>query len=148
MRGLTAIFLPALMLASHVAIAQPTDAAPDEQVRAAYAAWDAAFNKQDAVGIGAFYTADAKLLPPTHEVMEGPAGAETFFTGIIGQGVTGHKLELIEAHGDAATVSAAAKWSAQGKDAAGAAATFGGIAMQVFEKQPDGSLKLRMHTFN
>ena len=34
------------------------------------------------------------------------------------------------------------------KDASGNPATFGGVATQVFEKQPDGSLKLRLHTFN
>jgi len=39
---------------------------------------------------------------------------------------------------------AAAIWSAKGKDGA----SLGGIAIQEFTRQADGSLKLRLHTFN
>jgi uncharacterized protein (TIGR02246 family) len=121
-----------------------------EQVSAAYGAWDAAFNKGDPKAVAAFYAEDAVILPPTHDVLKGPAGVETFFAGLFSNGVTGHKLELIEVKGgnDDEVVVAAAKWSADGKDANGAPATFGGVATHVFEKQDDGSLKLKLHTFN
>ncbi len=122
--------------------------ASDAEVKAAYAAWDAAFSKGDAKAVAAFYTADAVLLPPTHDVIKGPAGVEKFFAGLFSNGVTGHKLELIDMSGDNKTIVGAAKWSAQGKDANGAAATFGGIATHEFARQADGSLKLRLHTFN
>lgn len=120
----------------------------EDEVRAAYAAWDAAFNNGDAKLIAASYADDALLLPPSHDILKGPAGAETFFGGLFTNGVTGHKLELIEARGDGAMVVSAAKWSANGKDSTGAPATFSGIATHVFAKQPDGSLKLKLHTFN
>ena len=124
-------------------------ASADEQVVAAYAAWDQAFNTGDAAKVAAFYTDDAVFLPPTHDVVEGPAGVERFFAGLFGNGVTGHKLELIEVTGaDAEMVVAAAKWSASGKDASGAPTTFGGVATHVFEREADGSLKLKLHTFN
>jgi ketosteroid isomerase-like protein len=99
----------------------------------------------------AFYAEDATFLPPTHDVIKGPAGVETFFAGLFSNGVTGHKLELIEVDvegDDDEVVVAAAKWSADGKDANGAPATFGGVATHLFEKQDDGSLKLKLHTFN
>ena len=41
---------------------------PKSDVTAAYAAWDAAFNKGDAKTVAAAYAPNAKLLPPTHEV--------------------------------------------------------------------------------
>ena len=116
----------------------------DEQVTAAYGAWDAAFNKGDAKAVAAFYVEDAVFLPPTHDVIKGPAGVEKFFAGPFGAGVTGHKLELIEANGDDNTAVAAAKWSAKGKDGS----SLGGVATYEFAKQADGSLKLRLHTFN
>ncbi|MHC2618072.1 hypothetical protein ACVIW2_000103 [Bradyrhizobium huanghuaihaiense] len=50
-----------------------------EDVEKAYAAWDAAFNKQDEKAIGATYVATAKLMPPTHQVASGPAEIEEFF---------------------------------------------------------------------
>jgi ketosteroid isomerase-like protein len=63
-------------------------------------------------------------------------------------GVTGHKLELIEAQGEGDLVYGAAKWSADGKDAQGADQAWGGVATHIFERQADGSLKLKLHTFN
>ena len=116
----------------------------DEQVKAAYTAWDAAFNTSDAKAVAAFYADDAVLLPPTHDVIKGPAEIEKFWAGLFGAGVTGHKLELIVANGDADMAVAAARWSAKGKDGA----SLGGIATHEFAKQADGSLKLRLHTFN
>lgn len=119
-----------------------------EQVKAAYAAWDAAFNQGDAAKIAAFYTDDVLFLPATHDVIEGSDGVEKFFAGLIANGVSGHKLELIRVEGEPALVVGAAKWSAKGKDASGAEAAFGGIATHVFERQADGSLKLKLHSFN
>jgi len=121
---------------------------PDKDVTAAYAAWDAAFNKADAKAIAAMYTKDALLLPPNHEVMKGPEGVEKFFSGIFGMGATGHKLELIEAHAGGKLIYAAAKWSANGKDSAGKDQPWSGLATQVFERQSDGHLKLKLQTFN
>jgi uncharacterized protein (TIGR02246 family) len=120
----------------------------EDQVKAAYANWDAAFNKGDAKAVAAFYTDDATFLPPSHDIVKGPAGVDKFFSGLFANGVTGHKLELIEVHGNDEMAVAAAKWSAKGKDANGAETSFGGIATHLFNKQPDGSLRLRLHTFN
>ena len=117
-------------------------------VAAAYAAWDEAFNKSDAKALAAFYTDNAAFLPATHDVIRGPAGVEKFFGSIFGMGVTGHKLEVIEAQESGNIVFGAAKWSAKGKDAAGTDQPWGGVATHIFEKQADGTLKLRLHTFN
>ncbi len=123
-------------------------AEPKSDVTAAYAAWDAAFNKGDAKTLAAAYLPNAKLLPPTHEVASGPAAIEKFFAGLHANGVTDHKLEVIDAGGDNKVVYGTANWSAKGKDKDGKPATFSGIATHVFERQADDSLKLRLHTFN
>src|SRR5262245_58505007 len=119
-----------------------------DQVKNAYSAWDAAFNKKDANAIAAFYTDDAYFLPPTHKVIEGPKGVAEFFSGLFKGGVTNHKLEMIEANGNGNIVIAAAKWSAKGKDKKGKVTDFHGLSIHVFEKQTDGILKLKLHTFN
>ena len=56
---------------------------PEEDVKAAYAQWDQAFNKGDASAVAAFYSNDAVFLPPTHEVVEGPVGVEKFFARFL-----------------------------------------------------------------
>ena len=121
---------------------------PKSDVTAAYAGWDAAFNKGDAKILAAAYLPNAKLLPPTHEVASGPAAIEKFFAEAQANGVTDHKLELIDAGGDDKVVYGTASWSAKGKDKDGKPANFSGTATHVFERQADGSLKLRLHTFN
>ncbi|MEZ2126831.1 MULTISPECIES: SgcJ/EcaC family oxidoreductase [unclassified Sinorhizobium] len=127
----------------------PAKAGPaDDQVKAAYSAWDEAFNKGDAKAVAAFYTDDAIFLPATHDVIKGPDGVEKFFGSLFGMGVTGHKLEVIEVQEDGNLLVGTAKWSAKGKDAKGADQPWAGVATHVFEKQADGSLKLKLHTFN
>ncbi|MDQ1899722.1 DUF4440 domain-containing protein [Paracoccus sp. WLY502] len=143
-KSLTSVSAACLCLfAANAAFADPAD-----DVTAAYSAWDAAFNAGDAKAIAAFYGQDAIFLPATHDVIKGPGGVEKFFDGLFGMGVTGHKLELIEARGEGDMLVGTAKWSASGKDAQGADQPWGGIATHVFEKQADGSLKLTVHTFN
>ena len=122
------------------------DAAAD--VTAAFTAWDKAFNSGDAKAVCALYTDDAILLPPTHDVIKGPDAVDKFIGGILGKGAKGHKFELIEASGDGNIVYGTAKWSATGKDKAGADQPWGGTSTAIFEKQADGSLKIKMHTFN
>jgi ketosteroid isomerase-like protein len=89
-------------------------------VSAAYAAFDTAFDtafdKGDAKGVAALYLPNAKVLPPTHEVVSGPAAIEKFFAGLHANGVTDHKLQMIDAGGDDKVVYGTANWSAKGKD--------------------------------
>jgi len=120
----------------------------EADVKAAYAAWNEAFNAGDAAKIAAAYTDDAMFLPPTHDVIKGPSEIETFFAGLLSNGVSGHDLEVIQVMEDGDEVIAAAKWSAKAKDSAGAENAIGGIATHVFQRQGDGSLKLKLHTFN
>jgi ketosteroid isomerase-like protein len=139
-----AICVAALALCASLLVSSSLFAASAENdVKAAYSAWDAAFNKGDAKAVAAFYTSDALLLPPTHELIKGPAGVEKFFAGLFTNGITAHKLELIEAIASGDNIVGAAKWSVKLKDGKEG----GGIATHVFQKS-GGSLKLKLHTFN
>jgi len=134
------------LVTSAPVLALAADAKAD--IEKAYATFNAAFNKQDAKAVAANYVATAKVLPPTHEVVSGTAEIEKFFDGFFATGVTGHKLEIIDAGGDDKVVVGTAKWSATGKEKDGKPALFSGLAVHVFERQADGSLKLKFHTFN
>src|SRR5687767_4809200 len=120
----------------------------EREVQEAYQAWDAAFNKGSAERLASFYAEDAIFLPATHDVIKGPRGVSECVQGLFGMGVTGHKLEIIESHAAGNLFYAAARWSANGKDADGKDQPWGGIATHIFERQPDASLKLKLHTFN
>ena len=83
------------------------------------AALDSAFNKADAKAVAAAYLPNAKLLPPTHEVISGPAEIENFFAGLFTSGFTDHNLTIIDAGGDDGVVYRAANWSAKATEPMG-----------------------------
>jgi uncharacterized protein (TIGR02246 family) len=124
--------------------AEPLEA----DVKAAYAAWDAAFNEGAAEKVAAAYADDSTFLPANHEVIRGKEGVREFFAALLGSGATAHRLELLETRSEGDLIVAAARWTATGKDAAGADQPWAGVATHVFRRQPDGSLKLLLHTFN
>ena len=64
----------------------------------------AAFGRGDAAGVTACYTADGQLLPSHSEVVEGHAAIEQYWGGAMAAGITGIRLETVEATaaGDAA----------------------------------------------
>jgi uncharacterized protein (TIGR02246 family) len=136
----TALFLGLSSLLSH--------ADPATEVKASYAAWDQAFNKGDAKALAALYADDALFLPATHDVITGRPAIEKFFASLFAMGVKAHKLELIQASGNDKLMFGVAKWSADGKDKAGKDQPWGGVATHIFERQADGSMKLKVHTFN
>jgi hypothetical protein len=59
----------------------PAKADPADEVKAAFSAWDAAFNDADAKAVAAFYTDDAMFLPATHDVIKGPPGLRNSLAG-------------------------------------------------------------------
>lgn len=120
---------------------------PQGDVKAAYAAWDAAFNQRDAKALSKAYVANARLLPPTHEAATGPAAIEKFFAGVIGSGVSNHRLELLDSGSSGQLVWASARWSAEAKGTDGTVKKVGGFATHVFERSGN-RLQLRLHTFN
>ena len=73
---------------------------------------------------------------------------EVFFAGLFSIGYTDHNLTVIDWGGDDKIVYSAAKWTVTAKNADGAPESAAGSATHVFERQVDGSLKLRLHTFN
>jgi ketosteroid isomerase-like protein len=117
---------------------------PEEDVNAAYAAWDAAFAKADPKAISAFYIDDALLMPPSHEVIGGRAGVEKFFAGLFGVGGRAHKLDLIEARGDD-TMGTAPR---SGRPRARTPKAKSSLGADWQPTSSSASLKLIVHTFN
>lgn len=118
------------------------------QVAATYEAWDAAFNRGDAQALAALYLPSAMFLPATHAVLSGPAEIAPFFAGLFANGLTGHALSILEVGGHGRLVYGAARWTVTAKDEDRAPRTSSGIATHIFERQADGGLKLKLHTFN
>jgi uncharacterized protein (TIGR02246 family) len=127
--------------------AQASDAAGTAQ--AMYVKWDAAFNGGDAAALATIYVPDARVMPPRGVAqLAGHKAIEEYFAGRIRAGISGHALEIVEAQQVGPILFAAAKWRSSGPGENGARKTYGGNSMQVFERQGDGTWKIRMHLWN
>jgi ketosteroid isomerase-like protein len=131
----------ALSLALTVSVAAASD---KEAVEAAYKTFNTAFNKGKAKSVAALYTDDAIILPADGGKVVKKSGIEDFFAGFFKNGVTDHKLEIIDVKASGDFLVGASNWSAKGKDGS----SFGGLATHVFQKQSDGTLKLTLHIYN
>lgn len=120
----------------------------EQEVAAALAAWNEAFNRGDAAAVGRLYTADARFLPASHAVIVGPEAIAAFFAPMLAAGTTGHTNELITWGGDGRLAYVASRWTVRSPGADGRPETSTGTATHVLERQQDGGLRIRLHTFN
>lgn len=111
-------------------------------------AWNEAFNSGDAAAVARLYVDDARFLPATHQVIVGPKAIEGFFTPMLAAGVTGHVNEPITAGANGDLIYGASHWRVQAPGKDGVVQTSSGIATHVLQRLPDGTLKIRLHTFN
>jgi uncharacterized protein (TIGR02246 family) len=115
-----------------------------QAVEAANAQWNEAFGKKDAAALTALYTQDAKLLPPGGRVISGTAEIQKFWQSTVKSGVTGYSIKVIDAQAEGNLAYEVAQWEAKGPGQQ----TFRGGLVHVFERQGDGSLKSRLHTWS
>lgn len=73
-----------------------------EAIEAANRNFMEAFRRGDAAGVAACYTEQARILPPSSEMMQGRATIQSFWQAVLSSGVTEAKLETldVEAGGD------------------------------------------------
>ena len=69
-----------------------------EVIRANNDRWNTGFNTGDAAAVAALYTADATVLPHTHDVVRGAEGIRDFWKSVIEAGFRSHGIELIDVH--------------------------------------------------
>ena len=110
--------------------------------------WNAAFNAGEATSLAALYTAEATVLPHTHDVVRGVDAIRDFWKSVIEAGFKNHSIDLIDAHARDDLVVEIAKWQAEGPGEGGHRQSFGGSLVNVFERQGDGSWKCRLHIWN
>lgn len=110
--------------------------------------WDAAFNAKDAAAVSASYDGEAAVIPAGAAQVSGHAAILDFWKGAIAQGITDHKLELIEAIESGDLALQRGLWSAAVVNAEGERQTFKGNVHLVYRRQADGGWKVLTHTWN
>jgi uncharacterized protein (TIGR02246 family) len=119
-----------------------------QTVREANDRWNAAFNSGDPAAVAALYTADATVLPHTHAVIKGTAAIADFWAGLISAGVRDHGIELLDARDAGDIAYSNGKWWATGSGDDGKAVRFEGTVVTILRRQPDGTWRTCLHTWN
>lgn len=110
--------------------------------------WLSAFNRQEVEGVRAAYTPDAILIPPGAPVANGQEEIGNFWQARMDSGVRDHTFEIVSAFSDGNYAYQVTKWTAVlVKTETKAQTPLSGSNLRVFERQGDGSWKVKAHVF-
>ncbi len=102
-----------------------------------------AYNRGDAAAIAALYTEDSAVLTPNQPAVRGRQAIETFFKGIIEEIGGTHSVETVEM-ADAGDL--AYQWATY--SVGGGEVSIAGNFVEIYNRQADGSWKIRLSIFN
>jgi len=122
--------------------------ATKSDVEALNTAWNDAFNSGDAAAVAALYHENAHLSPGNQKVLTGREEIQKLFQSFIDGGVHDHAIEIVDVHANGDIVYEISKWSAKGAEKDGKKPEFGGVLLNIFERQSDGSWQSRLHIWN
>ncbi len=110
-------------------------------------AWSTALNNRDLEGVVSTYSNDAVVMPPTDETLAGADRIRSYMQGVAQKAVKHNGVDLYDVRRDGDTLYAAGVWSATVMED-GQPKLVGGNIVNVLERQPDGSWKTRLQTWN
>lgn len=110
--------------------------------------WDAAFNAKQPAQIADLYDAAATVMPAGAAQVTGGAEILAFWSNTISQGITDHKIEMLEAGVDGNLAFQRGLWSAAVVNAEGERQVFSGNLHVLYRLQGDGSWKALTHIWN
>ena len=118
------------------------------EVNAAIERFEKAAGAKDAAAIASLYTEDATLLPPGQPAIKGRQGIQAFWQGFLDAGAADPKIKSIEVGGAGDLVYEIGEFSATMPLPTGGTAPGTGKYVVVFERQPDGTLRMKADIFN
>jgi uncharacterized protein (TIGR02246 family) len=118
------------------------------EVLAIARAWEKCANTRDARGIAALYADNATLLPPGMAAIRGRQNIEGFWQGFFDAGASDATLKSVHISGSGDIAYEIGEYSAMMPQPSGGTAPGNGKYLVVFERQPDGSLKMAADMFS
>lgn len=138
-------FIVFLMALSTNLVARADTAADIEAVNASIVK---DFNAGKIANMTNLYTKDAIMLPPSSEILSSPAAISKYWTDLKDVGVNEYSLYLVDLKVDGNVAYTTSLWEANRKVAGNDDITMDGNISSVFEKQKDGSWKIKLQSWN
>ncbi len=110
--------------------------------------WSSSFKQAETLRLASLYAQDAVMFPPSSEILEGRNAIENYFASLKRVGFEEYSISLIDVDLKENTAYETATWEATRIDEAGNAITMEGNITNIFERQTDGSWKIKMQSWN
>jgi ketosteroid isomerase-like protein len=146
MKSLKTLFLiPILALVSINAISATLEMTDIESFNKV---WSSGFDQGNTDRLMGLYTENAVVFPPSSEILEGRAAIKDYLNGLKDVGVKEYSISNVDADIKDNIVYETALWEATRTDANGNVIKMEGNISNVFEKQEDGSWKIKLQSWN
>ncbi len=118
------------------------------EVQSVIDAWEQAASAKDGAAIAALYTDNATLLAPGQPALKGRQNIQAFWQGFFDAGASDAKLNSVEIAGSGSLVYEIGEYRAMMPQPTGGVALGTGKYLVVYERQPDGTLKMAADMFS
>ncbi|MBL1141196.1 MAG: SnoaL-like domain-containing protein [Proteobacteria bacterium] len=110
--------------------------------------WAKSFDEGNTKGLMGLYTENAVVFPPSSEILKGRGEIQDYLDSLKKVGVEKYSISNIDTDIKENTIYETALWEATRMDAAGNVIKMEGNISNVFEKQEDGSWKIKFQSWN
>jgi ketosteroid isomerase-like protein len=110
--------------------------------------WASGFDQGNTEALMGLYSENAVVFPPSSEILEGRKAIQTYLQGLKEVGVKEYSISNIDTDIKENTVYESALWEATRVDSEGNIIKLEGNISNVFERQNDGSWKIKFQSWN
>ena len=110
--------------------------------------WSRALGQGSSADLVKFYTADAVVLPPSSEILANHDAIKGYWEGLHKIGVNKYTVYDVDLKIEGNIAYQTALWEAKRVTPEGNTIEFDGNLSNVFERQPDGSWKIKLQSWN
>lgn len=141
---MTMLFIITVTL-SVAAAGEITDPAKIDSINSS---WSHALGQGSSADLVKFYTADAVVLPPSSEILATRDAIKGYWEGLHKIGVNKYSVYDVDLKIEGNIAYQTALWEARRVTSDGNTIEFDGNLSNVFERQPDGSWKIKLQSWN
>lgn len=136
----------AILIITSTGLSARADFSPD--IEALNSALVEKFEAGEIAEMAELYAQDAVMLPPSSEILNSPEAIKRYWNNLRQTGVYDYSIYEVEHNIVGDVAYATALWEARKKIADGRELVVDGNISNVYEKQRDGSWKIRLQSWN
>lgn len=146
MKSIKYLFLLSIFaMSSTTASAASND---DRLIENILSAWSDKVSQGKTSAISDYYTLDAIMLPPSSEILANPVSIRAYWKQIRSAGFNDYTVYPVELKVEGETAYQSAIWEAVRTTAEGEVIYLEGNISSIFERQKDGSWKIKVQSWN